>query len=256
MRFDFLIEITRRRVIERYIGTSSRLLWVLLAPLIPLLMNLAVFYYIARIPEVQAMGLASYSAFMFSGLLPFRFIQKATTESCDLIIGNMEMLKNAVFPLPLLSFSAVGAQFVELGVQCVLMMFLLAVSGQALTWSILLLPFVLVLMLAMAIGVSWFLSVAGYLLRDLNEMMTVLFSALLYITPTMYPPEAAPGFMQILILLNPLTHFIVIFRDTILPSATGPHWASWVFVAVTSMVVLALGYGVIFKARRYVGDMI
>jgi len=255
-RLDFLMELARRRIVERYVGTALRMLWVLLSALIPLLMNLAVFYYIARIPEVQTMGVAGYAAFIFSGLLPFRFVQKSATESCDLLLANMEMLRSVNFPLPLLSLASTVALLVEFAVQCVLMAALVGIAGHTPGWSILLFPFALASLVMLALGASWLMSVAGYVLRDLQEVMTVVFAALVYVTPTMYPPEAAPAFLQRLIWLNPLTHYVLTFRDAILPAAAGPHWSSWVVVAVLPAVVLACGYAAIARVRRYVGDMV
>ena len=256
MRLDFLLELVRRRVIERYVGTSSRIVWVILSPLVPLLMNLLVFYYIARIPDLQKMSVAAYAAFVFSGLMPFRFVQKASGEGCDLLMSNMDMLKSAAFPLPFLGMTAVGALLVEFGIQCALMAVLMAVAGISLQWSILLLPFAIAAMIALALGASWLFSVAGYLLRDLQEILGVAFGALLYLTPAMYPPEIAPAFLQKFIWMNPLTHYVIAFRDAIMPSAQGPHWDSWAIVAALSIAVLGAGYAAIRRMRPVVGDLV
>lgn len=256
MRVDFLIELTRRRVVDKYIGTSSRLFWVLLSPVIPLAVNVAVFYFIARIPEVQAMGLAAYAAFMFSGLLPFRIVQRATVESCDLLIGNMEMLKTAVFPLPFLTLSAVGALLFEFIVQCVFMAALLAIAGSGLTWTIFLLPLALISLFGLAIGLSWFLSILTYALRDLQEIVVVLFSALLYVTPIMYPPESAPRLLRTLIDFNPASSYVIMFRDVILPGPEGLHMGAWVVAFLTSIFFLVVGWFTVRSAQRFVGDMV
>jgi lipopolysaccharide transport system permease protein len=256
LRIDFLVELTRRRLVDRYIGTSSRILWVVISPVIPLLVNVAVFYFIARIPQVQSMGLAAYAAFMFSGLLPFRIVQKATVESCDLLVANMEMLKTAVFPLPFLTLSAVGASLVEFLIQCAFMAILLVVAGSAITWTIVLLPFALIALFALTLGLSWLLSIMSYALRDLQEIATVLFSALLYVTPIMYPPEAAPHPLQVLIYLNPMSSYVTMFRDTILPGADGIHFAAWMIAFTTSVFFLCAGWLSIRGAQRFVGDMV
>lgn len=256
MRLDFLFELVRRRVIERFIGTTSRLVWVVLSPLIPLLMNLAVFYYIARIPEVQGMGVAAYAAFVFSGLLPYRFLQRATTEGCDLLTGNLEMLKTSAFPALFLSLSAVGALLVDLAIQSALMVVLLTIAGQMPGLQLTLLPVALAFLIALALGASWLMSVAGYLMRELQEIVSVMFGALIYVTPAMYPPEAAPAFLRALMLFNPLSHYVIIFRDTLSPGAFAPHWSSWMVAGAFSATMLAAGYAVISQMRRHVGDMV
>lgn len=256
LRFDFLVELTRRRMVDKYIGTSSRLLWVVVSPIVPLLVNVAVFFFIARIPEVQSMGLAAYAAFMFSGLLPFRIVQKASAEGCDLLVSNMEMLKTAVFPLPFLTLSAVGALLIEFLIQCAFMAVLLLFAHSALTWAVVLLPIAFFALFALTIGLSWLVSVLSYALRDLQEIIAVLFSALLYVTPIMYPPEAAPPFLQTLIYLNPMSSYVIMFRDIILPGQDGLHTTAWIVACGTSSAILCVGWFVVRGAQRFVGDMV
>jgi ABC-type polysaccharide/polyol phosphate export permease len=243
-------------VADRYIGTSSRIFWVILSPVVPLLTNVSVFYFIARIPEIQSMRLPVYIVFMFSGLLPFRIIQKAAVEGCDLLVANMEMLKTAVFPLAFLSLSAIGALLLELLVQSIFMAVLLIVARVELTWTIMLLPMTFIVLFALALGISWVLSILNYALRDLQEVMGLLFSLLLYVTPIIYPPEAAPKVLQILIAINPLSSYVVMFRDVVLPDAGGLHILSWIFAGSTSAIFLLVGYFSVQKAQRFVGDMV
>lgn len=256
VRIDFLLELTRRRVTDRYVGTSSRLVWVLLSPVIPLILNVSVFYFIAKIPQVQSMGVAAYAVFMFSGLLPFRIVQRATLEGCELLVGNMDMLKSAVFPLPFLSLSAVCALLVEFLVQCAFMAVLLAVARTEVGWTMLLFPLCVAALFALALGVSWAASILNYALRDLQEILSLVFSVLLYFTPIMYPTDAAPSVFKTLIDLNPLSSFVVIFRDAILPDGSGLHLTSWIIACVTSVAVFAIGYFGIHRAQRFVGDLV
>ena len=104
--------------------------------------------------------------------------------------------------------------------------------------------------------VGKFFGLAGTLVVNTFFMAIGVFGALLYVTPTMYPPEAAPVFLQKLIWLNPLTHYVIVFRDTLLPEAQGPHWGSWVVVLGLSAAMLGIGYAAIHKVRRFVGDMV
>jgi len=255
-RPEFLFELVRRRILERYIGSSIVVLWVLIAPLIPLATNLVVFYFIARIPSIQSMGIATYAVYIFSGLLPFRIMQSSVAEASELLIGNMEMLKSVNFPLSYLSMTAIAALMLEFGIQSVLMLALLIVSGSGVSLHILLLPFSLALLIVLLLGMSWAVSVATYLIRDLREVLGVAFSALLYLSPIMYPPEVAPPLMRALILVNPISHFVIIFRDAFLSSGDAPHWGSWLFAAITAAIAFGIGSFAIYHTKRFVGDMI
>lgn len=253
---EFFFELTRRRFIERYVGSSFVVPWVVIAPLIPLVTNLAVFYFVARIPAIQSMGLPAYAVYIFSGLLPFRVIQSAVIEASDLLVGNMEMLKSVNFPLHFLSMTSIATLVLEFGVQLLVLFGLLLVSGRGLGWTLALLPIAVILLAAFVLGASWVVSVVGYLLRDLREILAMGFSVLLYLSPVIYPVEALPHLMATLVLLNPVSHYVIVFRDVLLPDAGGMHLASWLLASAMSAVALALGWFAIQRTRRFVGDMV
>jgi len=255
-RFDFLIELSRRKIIEKYIGSSFVLLWVVLAPLIPLLTNLLIFYYIAKVPQVKEMGVLGYGVFIFSGLLPYRVFQKGLADASGLLIANMEVLKSAPFPLPFLGIASLGAVIFEFGVQFVFLLVILLISGVGIHWEILLLPLALVFFSFFVLGSIWIIAVLGYLLKDIQEVINVIFMALVYITPTMYPPEAAPGIIQKLININPLTHMIIVFRDVWTPGVDGLQVMSWVYFSALSIGLLIIGYLLTQKTQKFVGDLI
>jgi ABC-type polysaccharide/polyol phosphate export permease len=166
------------------------------------------------------------------------------------------MLKTSTFPVLFLSLSAVGALLVDLAIQSVLMAVLLVIAGQTPGPQLALLPVAIILLISLALGASWLMSVAGYLMRELQEIVSVMFGALIYVTPAVYPPEVAPAILRTLIMLNPLSHYVIIFRDTLSQGGFAPHWSSWMVTGVFSAAVLAAGYAAMYRMRRYVGDMV
>lgn len=255
-RIDFLLELIRRRIIEKYIGSAFVLLWVMLVPLIPLLTNLLIFFYIAKVPQVKEMGVLGYSIFVFSGLLPYRIFQKSMSDSSGLLITNIEMLKSAIFPLPFLGIASIGAILFEFLLQIIILIILLLLSGTGFSWQICLLPVALIIFSALILGCTWITSIVGYFLKDIQEVINVTFFALVYITPTMYPPEAAPSAIQKLIAINPLTHMIIVFRDVWTPGTSGLHIDSWIYFSAMSSMLLFVGWMMTQKVRKIVGDLV
>ena len=254
-RVEFLIELARRRIMERHVGSSVVLLWALTAPLIPLLINLAVFYFIAQIPQIRSMGVIEYAVFIFSGLLPFRIMQSAASEASELMVSNMDMLKSVSFPLHALSLASIMAQMLDFGIQLTLLLVLLLLNGTGIGLHIMLLPLAVVLLVPFLVGMSWAISVVGYLFRELREIVIVAFSALLYLSPVMYPADATPPLMKKLFLFNPITHFVTIFRDVLFSNGVF-HWKSWAIASIMSAFVFGIGYFAISRTKRFVGDMV
>jgi ABC-type polysaccharide/polyol phosphate export permease len=255
-RVDFLVELTRRKIIEKYIGSAFVLFWIILVPLIPLLTNLLIFYYIAKVPQVKEMGVLGYSVFVLSGLLPYRIFQKGLSDASGLLISNMEMLKSAIFPLSFLGLASLGTVIFEFFIQFLFLMIILLVSGIGLSWEIMLLPVALVFFSLVTLGCIWITAVVGYLLKDIQEVINVVFVAIVYITPTMYPTTAVPGVIQKVINANPLTHMIIVFRDVLLPGSSGLHVWSWLYFGALSLCLFITGYYVTQRVQKLAGDLV
>lgn len=254
-RLDLLLHLVHRRVLDRYIGSTSVVLWMLVSPLIPLLVNILIFYFVARIAEIQSMGLLGYAAFAFSGLIPFRILQRAVTEGGDLLVSNLEMLRSVNFPLAYLSLASVGSLMVDLTTQLLLMAALLVWSGHAASLSLFALPGAMAILFLLCVGSSWLASIAGYLAREVQELLTLILTLLLYLSPAVYPLGAAPAALQPIIELNPLSHVVIVFRDALLSSGNF-HWASWLYAATLAGATFAAGWFAIVKVKRFVGDLV
>jgi ABC-type polysaccharide/polyol phosphate export permease len=256
VRWDFLLALTVRRILDRHVGSVSVAFWVFLSPMVPLLTSLLIFYYIARVPDVAKMGALGYIAFALSGLTAYRFVQRAAGEGCDLVLGNMELLKSASLPLPFLSLSSVGSLAFEFALQTTLVIVVAAWAGVNPSWNLLLLVPAAALFLAAAVGLSWIASIAGLVARESQEGLNLLFLGLLYVTPALYPREAAPPALQRFIDLNPMTHFVIVYRDAVLPQDGVIHGSSWLYLVVIAAVTFSVGLTAIRRAQRVVGDLV
>lgn len=254
-RLDFLLELTRRRIVERYVGASHILFWIVVSPLVPVVTNLLIFYFVARMPQVRDMGLATYGLFLLSGLLPYRILQRALSEAGDLLTASMELLRSTAFPVPYLSLVSTLGMAVEFAIQLALLVVLVVWWRGAPGPALLLLPVAFVLLFALMVGLSWTFSVLGHFVREVNEITSITMVGLLYLTPAVYPVDAVPASLQSLILLNPLSHVVIAFRDALL-SAPEMHWQSWAIFAALAAAALAAGAALVSAVRGYVGDMV
>ena len=255
-RLDFLFALIKRKLIERYIGSLLELLWVFISPLVPLLTNLFIFFYLAKVPQITGMGLVNYMIFVFTGLLPYRLVQKAVSEGCDLILNNIEFLKNVNVPLFFFGIVSLGGLLFEFFIQFLLLFSLLLFSEVGFSSQFFLLPLALFLFSLFVLGITWSLSILGYLLKDVQEILNVAFMGLLYLTPIMYPLSLTHGIVNTLIRINPLTQMVIIFRDVLLPDAGGIHVMSWLIFALLAISSFITGYIGISKTQRFVGDLV
>jgi ABC-type polysaccharide/polyol phosphate export permease len=168
----------------------------------------------------------------------------------------MELLKNAIFPLQFLGMTALGAILFEFSLQIVLLLILLLVSGIWISLNMLLLPVAILLFSTLILGCIWMISIVGYLLKDIREVINVILLGLVYVTPTMYPLEAAPRTIQKFIQINPITHMIIVFRDVWTPDGSGLAISSWIYFAGVSLLSVIIGHLMMRRVTGVVGDLI
>jgi lipopolysaccharide transport system permease protein len=104
---------------------------------------------------------------------------------------------------------------------------------------VLLLPLVLVPLVLFVMGLSWALASLGVYLRDVGQIIGVLITVLMFLTPIFYPASALPAAYQPLIFMNPLTAPIEMARDLM-------YWGQLPSLSLLAMYAAgALGFAVL-----------
>jgi lipopolysaccharide transport system permease protein len=201
--------LARRDIAARYRGSVAGLLWALIGPLAMVAIYAAVFQGVfqARWPGAgQAPGGGlEYALRLFAGLIVFSAFSEVATRATRLIQDNANLVKRVVFPLELLCVALVMQVAVHAGVQLMLLGVLQAAFGGGVGlsggWLLVVVPWLLALLMAVALG----LAALGCYLRDLQHLVPLVMTALMFLSPVFYPREAAPAALNLLLTLNPLS---------------------------------------------------
>jgi len=254
-----------RFFLARYRGTYLGAAWALVFPLIMLGVYTFVFNFVlgARAPHavLGADGLAraetssQYAVWLFLGMTVFGVFSESVVRSCGLVLENPNYVTKVVFPLeimPLASlasavmFSAFGFSLVLIG---------LLVFYPTVHWTVVLLPVVLVPLLALALGVSWFLASLAVFVRDVSNLVVIVVSQLLFfMTPIFYRAEDLKDWAW-LARINPLAVVVESARDVVLYGRM-PDWRALGAVMVLGLIVMQLGYAWFVKSKRGFADVL
>ena len=82
--------------------------------------------------------------------------------------------------------------------------------------------------------------------RDIMHLYSVFVTALMYLTPVIYPMSILPDWLSPIVMLNPITNILQMFRSVMLYNSL-PTLGSLVTASVESVVMLALGLYVFYK---------
>lgn len=253
---DLIKQMTKREVVGRYRGSVLGLFWSFFNPVLMLIVYTFVFSVIFK----ARWGTGGESRFefaliLFCGLIVFNLFAECLSRAPTLIIGNVNYVKKVVFPLEIFPLIAMGAALfhgvVSLGV---LLTFYVLVSA-SLHWTIIFAPLVILPLLLMTLGISWFLASLGVFIRDVAPTIGLLVTVLMFLSPIFYPVSAIPTKYQVFIYMNPLTFIIEQMRDVLIWGKL-PSWSGLCIMTLVGILMAWLGLVWFQKTRKGFADVL
>ena len=136
----------------------------------------------------------------------------------------------------------------------VLLCFLVIVQGSV-PWTIVLLPIVLLPFVLLTMGLCWFLAATGVYLRDVGQVVGIVTTAMLFLSPIFYPITALPEEYRPWIHANPLTFILEQVRAVSIFGNT-PNWLGLLIYLAGSAAIASLGFVWFQKTRKGFADVI
>ncbi len=236
-----LKQLTRRGVLARYRGSVLGAAWSLLTPLLMLAVYTFVFSVVfkAKWDHPQAAD-ANFGVILFSGMIVHALFAEPMVVAASSIINNANYVKKVVFPLHILAWSTVLTTSFQAVISMVVLLIFMLVSGTPIHWTIVWLPVVLFPMLLMALGVAWLLSSTTVYLRDIGQLVGILATILLFVSPVFYPVERLPSMWQSLIYLNPISLIVDQVRRVVI-YGLNPEWLPLLIYTLIAWAIAWLG---------------
>jgi lipopolysaccharide transport system permease protein len=256
-RYRHLVwQMSKREVIGRYRGSTLGLLWSFVHPLCMLGIYTFVFGVIfqARWGEPTRSHF-NFALVLFAGLIVYTMFAECITRAPSLIVGNPNYVRKVVFPLEILPWVAMGTALFHAAVSFGVLVVLHAMVDLRLPWQVVTLPLILLPLILLTMGLSWFLAMCGVYLRDTGHTVTLCLMMLLFASPVFYPASALPAPLRHYLWLNPLTYAIEEVRGALFWDKT-PSWAGLVAYCAVSVVVAWLGYLCFARTRPGFADVV
>lgn len=248
--------LTAREVIGRYRGSVLGVLWSLFHPLLMLVVYSFVFSVVFKARwQGGSDSKLEFALVLFAGLIVFNVFAECINRAPGLILGNANYVKKVIFPLEVLPWVTLGAAlFHALVSLSVWMVFYVVVFGLP-PLTVLWLPIVVLPLLMVVMGLSWFLAAIGVFLRDVGQITAVATSVLMFLSPIFYPVSALPPRFQAVMRLNPLTPAIEWTRDALMWGRSPDLGAVTLYLAAAALFAW-LGFAWFQKTRKGFADVV
>jgi lipopolysaccharide transport system permease protein len=190
-----------------YAGSILGSAWVLIGQLCVLAVYATTYVVIFRIRPAD-MTVYEYILYVFCGLTAFLPFASSLSAGALSLVSNRAVLLNTVFPAELIPVRSVLVASVTMPAGAIIL--LAADHGLSQTsWTVLLVPVVMVLQLMFVTGLVWILSLAALVFRDIQHLIQYAVMMLAVITPIAYTPSMVPDALKALIYVNPLSYFVI-----------------------------------------------
>ena len=238
---SLLWQFARRDVLGRYRGSLLGLTWSFLTPLLMLGVYSFVFVGVFRQswPGAAHGGGLEFSLQVFAGLLVFNLFAEVAGKAPNLVVEQPNLVKKVIFPVELLTWVTVLSGLFHLLISSVTLLVVLLVARGGLPVTAFALPLVLLAFLPVLLGLGWFLSAIGVFVRDVGQVMTMVVSLTMFMSPVFYSVKSLSADLQFWMHLNPLTLIIEQVRAVLL-LGLWPDWSALgVYAAVAAVFAAA-----------------
>ena len=249
-------QLTKRDVLARYRGSFLGAFWSLLRPLAMLTVYAVVFGFIfqSRLGQNASESKLDFTLALFCGLVLFDFFAESLGRAPMLVLANPNYVTKVVFPLEILPVSAVGAALTQMLISFIPFLAVLAVVHGGIPLTALYLPLVVLPLILLTLGLSWLFSSVGVFIRDINAIVPVALTILMFASAIFYSLNRVPAQFQSLFLFNPIALVVHETRNVLLWGIP-PAWGRLALLWAASLVIMVAGYAFFMRTKRAFADV-
>ena len=251
-----ILSLTRREIAGRYRGSFLGLLWSIFNPVFMLLVYTIVFGNILKARWSTVGGSqAEFSLILFVGLMIFNLFADCINRAPVLVVANTNYVKKVVFPLEILALVCVCAALFNMIISFFVWLVFYCVAIGVPSPSVLLFPLVVMPLLLLTTGCIWILMSLGVYLKDVTQVVPIITSTMMFLSPIFYPLSALPQKYWFWLYLNPIT-FVVEQARAVLFWGKQPEYMQMLFYTLFSLGIAWLGFAWFQKTRKGFADVL
>jgi len=239
---DLITELVKKELKVRYKNSVLGYLWSVLSPLASALVFFIAFKIVIRLK------IENYALFLISGLFCWQWFVNSVLASSTLFLNNATLIKKVNFPRDSLVYSMVLSDAIHFVFAIPVIFLFVIIFRQKFSVYLIFLPLVIFVQFFLISGISLIISSINLFFRDLERLVLIFTNLLFYLTPIIYSEAMVPQKYKIFIYLNPMTHFVVLYRGIFLNNRF--EYQNFLFACTLSVVFFFIGYK-IYKSLQW-----
>ncbi len=226
---------------SRYRATAVGPFWFIIGPFINMVILSLVF---GRMAQFDSEGMP-YPIFLYTATLPWSLFANSFERARGSLLEYMSWISKVYIPHLMIPLVSIGTNLLEWAISFLILLGLMVFYQIHITWSILLLPFYLVLALVSALSLSLWVAPLSVPFRDVGRFSSYVIQALYFLTPIVYSSEIIPEEWLWAYQLNPMYWVVEGFRWIFLGTGQGPQW--YMLIPIGMVIALLISGAYVFE---------
>jgi len=253
---DLFYMFVKRDIITQYKQTILGPLWFFIQPMLTTIMYMVVFGGIAGISTDDL----PQPLFYMAGICLWTYFSECLNKTSNTFTANAGIFGKVYFPRLVVPMATVTSNLLRFFIQMTLFVLLYIYyyftgAGLQINSYILLLPLLVIMLAALALGFGILFSSLTTKYRDLTFLLTFFVQLWMYATPVIYPLSVMSENRRWIMLLNPVTSIIETFKFSVMGKGTF-EWSYLAYSAGFAVVLLAIGIVVFNRVQRSFMDTV
>lgn len=248
---DLAFQIAARDITVRYRQTALGAAWAILQP-VGFMVVFTLFF--GRVAGISSDGLP-YAVFSLAGLVAWTYFANGLLLGSESLVSNSALVSKIYFPRIFMPAGVLAAGFVDLSISLVILFVIVFAAGLVPSAAVLMLPVLIAIMVAAALGVTAGLSALNVRYRDVRYVIPFAIQMWLFATPIAYPSSLIDEPWRTITAINPMVGVVEGFRWATLGTADAPLELIGIS-AVSALVLLVAGLAYFDRVERTFADYI
>jgi lipopolysaccharide transport system permease protein len=247
-----------RDVKVRYKQAALGFAWAVFAPLLTVAIYTFIFGRAGGMAELLPDQLKNvtggYSVYIFAGIIPWLMISQAISMGGMSLVNQQNLLNKIYLPRLFIPSSVIGSGLVDMAISFCVLSVMLLIFGIAPAWTIVFVPFLIVLTMMTGLAMALSLSALTVTYRDVRFVIPFLVQILMLVSAVAFPSRVLrEGGMGWLKYVNPIAGVIDGWRSAIF----GVHLSVGHFVYSVAAIVALFVWGLFYfrKTERRFADI-
>lgn len=200
---------------------------------------------------VNRMNIGDYAVYLFSALVPWRYVDKAVNTAMDAIVtGDWALKKMPVSPF-VFPVSRWIVASIEFFFSLLVVFFLFLLVKNSWTMHLVVIPLAIIPWSVMALGVGMLCAVLYTFFRDVRTIVQMVLMMAFFSAPILFSRDVFPeDSLQAAILeWHPLTYFAALFQKPIY-YGVWPDVVDWYVTGIIAIGTLGLAWTLVDKYKN------